>query len=245
MEHLAEKDFWKINQNGFREGRRTPDNVMIIKSLFEKYIKIKKQNVFMAFVDFRNFFDTIDRKNFLYKMIKSGITGNVYNVIKCAYDNNRYSVKCRSGLTKSFVSTSGVKQGCNLSPTLSNVFQNDLHDCFDITCDPVLLEGVEINSLSWADDLVFFSKTKHGSQKCLDNLAIYCDTLQLEVNVDKTKVIVLSSRRSRIEGITFWDEDLQCVDTYKYLGLIISSEGSIGKMEEDRVTKAKRASFAI
>ena len=50
---------------------------------------------------------------------------------------------------------------------------------------------------------------------------------------------------SRIEGITFRDEDLQCVDTYKYLGLIISSEGSIRKMEEDRVTKAKRASFAI
>ena len=100
----------------------------------------------MAFVDFRKFFDTINRKNLLYKMIKSG---NVYNVIKSAYDNNRYSIKCRSGLTKSFVSTSGVKQGCNLSPTLSNLFQNDLHDCFDITCDPVLLEGVEINSLSW------------------------------------------------------------------------------------------------
>ena len=98
-----------------------------------------------------------------------------------------------------------------------------------VLCLRQVLSRAVICNLSWADDLVLFSRNKHGLQKCLDNLPTYCDTWQLEVNVDKTKVMVLSSRRTRTEGITFGD-DLQCVDTYKYLGLIISSEGSIRKM---------------
>ena len=84
VKHLEEQNFWKDNQNGFREGRRTKDNIMIIKTLFEKYIKKNKQRLFMAFVDFRKFFDTINRKNLLYKMLKAGITGNLYKVIKSA-----------------------------------------------------------------------------------------------------------------------------------------------------------------
>ena len=140
---------------------------------------------------------------------------------------------------------SGVKQGCNLSPTLSNLFQNDLHDLFDNTCDPVLLEEFEINSLSWADDLVLFSSTKIGLQKCLDNLAAYCHMWQLEVNVDKTKVMVMSAGRTAARDITFQGQELQCVNSYKYLGLMISSDGSIRKMIEERVTKAKRASFVL
>ena len=107
----------------------------------------------MAFVDFRKFFDTINRKNLLYKMLKIGITGKIYNVIKSAYDKKRYSIKCKSGINKSFVSMLGVKQGCNLSPTLSNFFQNDLHDLFDKICDPVQLEEFKINSPSWPDDV--------------------------------------------------------------------------------------------
>ena len=100
MNHLEEQSLWKLNQKGFREGRRTEDNIMIIKTLFESYVKKKKQKLFMAFVDFRKFFDTINRKNLLYKMLKCGITGKLYNLIKSAYDKNRYSIKCKRGITK-------------------------------------------------------------------------------------------------------------------------------------------------
>ena len=130
-----------------------------------------------------------------------------------------------------------------MSPTLSNLFQNDLHDLFDNTCDPVSLAEFEINSLLWADDLVLFSSTKIGLQKCLDNLAAYCHMWQLEVNVDK--VMVMSTDRTAARDITFQGQELQCVNSYKYLGLMISSDGSIGKMIEKRVTKAKRASFVL
>ena len=131
--HLTNNKFWKINQNGFMEKRRTDDNIMIVHTLFQKYVKEKKQKLYVAFVDFRKYFDSINRKFLLYKLLKCSITGNTYSILKSMYTDCYYSIKTNSGITNNFGSATGVKQGCSLSPTLSNIFQNALHDIFDQT----------------------------------------------------------------------------------------------------------------
>ena len=93
------------------------------------------------------------------------------------------------GITKQFSSTTGVKQGCNLSPCMSNLYQNDLHNIFDETCDPTCLGTLKINSLSWADDLVIVSKSALGLQNCLNKLYLYCLKWGLNLNTQKTKCI--------------------------------------------------------
>ncbi len=37
--YLKEKNLLRINQNGFQEKRRTEDNVFILHTLFQKYVK--------------------------------------------------------------------------------------------------------------------------------------------------------------------------------------------------------------
>ncbi len=83
-----------------------------------------------------------------------GITGKVYNLLKSSYKDCAAKIKTPLGLTKAFKTTAGVKQGCTLSPTLSSMFQNDIHDIFNPSCDPVALDNFEFNSLSWADRLL-------------------------------------------------------------------------------------------
>ena len=72
-------------------------------------------------------------------------------------------------LTETFRSTCGIKQGCNLSPTMSNLYQSDLHEIFDNNCKHVKLGNTEINPLSYADDLILLSSTAEGLQTVLIN----------------------------------------------------------------------------
>ncbi len=155
--------------------------------------------MYLAFVDFKKFFDNINRKYLLYNLLKYnvGLTGNFYALLKSMYQKCDYCVKTEQGLTENFHSNIGVKQGCNLSLTLANLYQNDLHDIFDLSCDPVALDSIQFNSLSWVDDLVLLSETKQGLQKCLDRLSEYCDRWDLWVNEKKTACMVMEKHESK------------------------------------------------
>ncbi len=41
-------------------------------------------------------------------------------------------------------------------------YRNDIHNVFDKSCDPVELESIFVNFLSWADDLIIISTNKCG-----------------------------------------------------------------------------------
>ena len=105
------------------------------------------------------------------------------------YSDTKYRVRIHD---KIFMATSGVKQGCTMSPILSNLYQNDLHDIFNDACDPVQLAEVSISSVSWADDLLLLSTSVNGLQRCLDLLHAYCYKWGLHVNTLKTKAMVLT-----------------------------------------------------
>ena len=51
----------------------------------------------------------------------------------CMTDRVVSAVKVKSGLTASFTPLVGVRQVCNLSPTLCNMFVNNIVDMFDST----------------------------------------------------------------------------------------------------------------
>ena len=91
----------------------------------------------------------------------------ILNTIINHYNNCIFTVETNKGIAEHFESITGVKQGCNLSPLLSNLYQNDLHSIFDDSCDPFMLGTSKISSLSWADDLVLFSTSLIGLQNCL------------------------------------------------------------------------------
>ncbi len=208
---------------------------------------VKKRKLFVAFVDFRKFFDTLNREALCYKLLESGITGKVYRLIKSAYQNCSLKIKLSGGITESFESTTGVKQGCSLSPNLSNLFQNNLHDIFQHDCEPVVLDGFSFNSMSWADDLILVSQTEQGLQKCIDSLEGYCSKWGLQVNASKTKCMVMSLGKVTTDNMSFsyGDVELDIVESYKYLGLLVTYNWNITKMIQDRIDKANRAIFMI
>ena len=243
-DYMHKNGLWRPDQNGFMSKMRTEDNIFILHTIFQQLVKKEKKKVYTVFVDFRKFFDTINRDLLKYKLVKYGITGKVYNIIKSAYSESEYCVKLKQGKTEYFKSNSGVKQGCSLSPTLSNIFQNDLHEIFGSDCDPVKLGDLELNSLSWADDLVLLSNSKSGAQNCLNKLHDYCVKWNISVNVLKTKCMVFSNANqiARTQEPLYYDgKELEYVKCYKYLGIEIQNNGNYREAIEMRVQKAKVA----
>jgi exonuclease III len=243
---MESNGLWAPNQNGFMKNRRTEDNVFILHTLFQKYVRTKRRQLYVAFIDFSKYFDTINRDMLMYKLLKYNITGNIYKVIKKAYEDSFYSVKTMHGNTAYFNSKNGVKQGCNLSPTLSNIYQNDLHEIFDSNCSPVAINGFSLNSLSWADDLVLFSQSMEGLQNCMNKLQEYCNKWGLTINVEKSKFMIMSLGSIRKKRYLMYNgEYMEQVNTYKYLGLLLSSNGKFKNTILDRHNKAQKAYYQV
>ncbi len=244
--YFVENELWSKNQNGFMKKKRCEDNIFIINTMYQKYVKQGRKRLYLAFIDFSKFFDRINREMLRYKLLKYGVTGNFYRVLKSYYEKSLYAIKSDSGISPYFEANNGVKQGCNLSPTLSNIYQNDIHEIFDEGCDPICLDNVKMNSLSWADDLVLMSTSQKGLQNCLDRLSTYCDKWGMKLNVRKTKFMIMSVGTVRNCGsLEYEGNPIDYVTTYKYLGLQLSSNGKFNAMIYDRCMKASRASFQM
>ncbi len=88
------------------------------------------------------------------------------------YRKSKSVVKTNGKLTKFFDLTKRVRQGCPISPLLFNLYVNDIFTIIDNCSDNPLniKEGVNINAIMYADDLVLLSNSEEGLQKKLDKL---------------------------------------------------------------------------
>ena len=97
----------------------------------------------------------------------------------------------------SFHRAVGVRQGCSLSPTLLNIYINELARAIEQSAAPglILLES-EVKCLLSAEYLDLRSPTKEDLQQHLDLLHRVSQIWALTVNLSKTKVMVLQKRSS-------------------------------------------------
>ena len=76
----------------FCKGCSTLDNLFILQSIIDSSLE-NNNKVYCATVDFENVFDFIKKDCLWYELLKSGIRGNIYNIINGMYSNNFSTVK--------------------------------------------------------------------------------------------------------------------------------------------------------
>ena len=180
--YLKENKILHNSQSGFLPEHGTADHVFTLRALLDKYVHYHKERVYACFVDFRKAFDSVWHVGLFYKLLGAGIGGQLYNLIKTLYCNSSCSIRIGDNKTRSFSYSSGVRQGCILSPLLFNFYINNLPYSFqNALSDPfVLPNGTKINSLLYDDDLIILSRSKTGLQNCLNTLSSYCKSWMLK-----------------------------------------------------------------
>ena len=141
--------------------------------------------------DFRKAFDYISRDCFWYKLLKNGISGNMYDIIRNMYESVISKVKINGEL--SFECYIGVRKGECLSPFLFSIYINDLEKkIIEKSMKGITISDFKMFLLLYADDAVRFSETREDLQHGIDILYDYCKRWRLEVNIQKTKIVVFS-----------------------------------------------------
>jgi hypothetical protein len=106
-------------QMGFRKGRRTVDNIFILRTIIDKYLSWKRGKVYWIFVDLQKVFDTVVREALWWKMGKKGLSTKFTEGVKGIYKNVKITVELESNwVLEKFDSSIGLRQGCSLSPML-------------------------------------------------------------------------------------------------------------------------------
>ena len=85
-------------QIGFSRKARTTDNMFVLRHLIDPHVTENRKQIFAAFIDFEKTFHTVWRDALLYKLLKAGIHGRMFNMIKSMYEETFFSVKCKDGL---------------------------------------------------------------------------------------------------------------------------------------------------
>ncbi len=233
---------YSMFQFGFREDCRTTDNIYILNKIMASY-RNKKKKLYMCYIDFKKAFDKVWRAGLLLKILHLGIRGSFYNIVKSMYTDNVSAVKLNGQLTDYFDCSLGVRQGDGLSPTLFNLYINDLGNMFNSDdSEPAVYGKVKVGCLMYADDLVIMSDSKKGMECSLDKLAKYCSKWKLQINTKKSKIMICSHKRSVCKELFYLDtEELECVHKYKYLGLDICSNGSMYAAQDKLVSKGLKS----
>ena len=236
--------------NSFMPNNRTADHVFtILSTLIDKYVHNHNGKIYACFVDFRKAFDSVWHNGFLSKLLQINLGGSFYNLIKCLYSKSSCSIKIDQYQTRPFQYTKGVRQGCILSPLLSNLYINAVLLSFEnILSDPfVLPNGTKLNALLYADDLIILSRFKTGLQNCPNTVATYCNTWILSINLKNTKMMVFQKRAKKCSEEIFYvgNQIIDVVQDYTYLGTKISFSGNFKNSLDHLKEKALHALFSL
>ena len=234
-------------QFGFKPGVSTIDAIFVLHSLVRRTLKRKKK-LYCCFIDYQKAFDFIDRSSLWSKLIKQGITGNIFSVIRSLYSQIKVCVKHNGQLTDYFNSTSGLLQGEVMSPILFSFYVNDFEMHFlHENCPSVDIQLINLFLLMYADDTVIMSETREGLQNMLDALVSYTKKWNLTVNIDKTKIMVFrNGKKLRDDEIWTYDgKRVDTVDQFNYLGILLNYNGKFLQTQRHMAQQGQKALFTI
>ncbi|CAH8497241.1 unnamed protein product [Dicrocoelium dendriticum] len=228
-------------QAGFRRGRGCIDHIFTLRQVLEHRHVYWRPTV-VVFLDIKGAFDSVDRCALWDCLLRKGVPDKYVNIIKALYAHSSGRVRVYGKLSPPFSITSGVRQGCPLSPFLFNFAIDEVmetafagHDLEGVE----LLPGERLLDLEYADDIALICDGSQTCQTALNRLALAVSRFGLCFAPSKCKVL-LQDWQGPNPALTLGGDLLEVVQEFKYLGSYISTRG-IEDEVTNRIAKARGA----
>ena len=177
------------------------------------------------------------------------------------YNSAKSAVKLSTNIGAFFNCEIGVRQGDNLSPLLFALFLNDLQEFLakaynglwssfklveNYVQDDDTVVYLKLFAILYADDTVIFAESRDELQAALNGMLHYCNIWKLEINSQKTKVVIYGSNgRSNVADFKFGNQFISVTCEYTYLGINMPCNGNLAKSIVSLRNQASKAMFAM
>ncbi|KAL2093106.1 hypothetical protein ACEWY4_010418 [Coilia grayii] len=210
-------------QSGFRANHSTETALIKVINDIHLNSDVGKTSV-LVLLDLSAAFYTVDHCILLHRLEHwVGFTGTVINWLKSYLQQRSFFVAIGNCTSASMSLTCGVPQGSILGPLLFNLYMLPLGQ---------IIKNNSVNYHSYADDTQVYLALSPNDYTPLESLCECIDQINnwmshnfLQLNADKTEVIVFGKKEDRRRITTALEtKGLKAKDTVKNLGVFIDSE---------------------
>ena len=175
-------------QAGFRAGRSTTEQIFNLRILCEKYLQ-HQQSLYHVFIDFKKAFDRVWHAALWETMRKYNASANLVRTIEQPYDKATSAVQKNGSIGEWFRSTVGARQGCLLSPTLFNIFlEQIMSDALEEHDGKASIGGRNITNLRFADDIDALAEEEQELEALEESFDKTCTKYKMEISAEKAKL---------------------------------------------------------
>ena len=230
-------------QAGFRKERSCTDQIATLRVIVEQSIEWQSP-LYACFIDFEKAFDSVDRQAIWDILLHYGVPPKFVDIIRRLYEGFSCQVIHGGRLSDNFEISSGVRQGCLLSPLLFLV----VLDWVTRTAYASSGKGIQwtlmtkLEDLEFADDLALLSHRLQDMQEKVTALETTAQQVGLKISQEKTKLLRINNQQEA--PVTISGKAVEEVSEFVYLGSKISQSGGTDEDIKARVKKARQA-FAI
>ena len=226
-------------QAGFMPGRSTTEQIHTIRQLVEKTLEYKRK-AYIAFVDFRSAFDTVDRQSLWLILQSAGVPTKIVRLLKELYNNTESAVIVNGRPSGYFKIKNGVRQGCAAAPELFNcVIDHILNKTQQVQPFGIGFAGRVLSDVDFADDVALICENISDLKTTLETLASAAEKFGLKINWSKTKIMPVEKTPSNpLSSVEICGQTVEVVKQFTYLGSIVCSNGSLDAEISARAAKA-------
>ena len=205
-------------QSGFRSGFSSLDGIARLENTIREN-RFNYCTTTIVFLDISQAFDSVSHEALLYKIQDMKIDGNLACFIKNFISDRNIRVRNQNIFSSPCNTPTGIPQGSVVSPTLFNIFINDL----------LLKENIPTLDYSkFADDLAFWVNDPHPrkslekAQKVLQAIEEWSKKWNLSFSPNKSKAMIITSKRNLPNTkLKLNNVSIEFVQNYKFLGMTI------------------------